>query len=220
MANGQDTENNAAETETVDPKLANLVNSAVSSQLKRHMKGFGDQFGALLDEKLAALRTTSAPAAPAAPAVPTNSAGAPAANDETQKEIADLRLELKQQKQRAAEKEVFADVRSLLAGKVRPEAMDTAIKLLKADGLIKINARDGSAMFKHADGDLDLSEGIAEWLKGEGAMFVPAPTAKKPQIRGPNRAPARLAPGTSDENLTPAQKSLRALSARGLSISD
>lgn len=213
MANGQETETNATDQETaVDPKLANLVNAAVSSQLKRHMKGLGDTIGATLDEKLSALGLKPQPAAP--------QGGAQAGNEsEALKEVEKLRGELKAQKQRAAEKEVFADVRSILSGKVRPEAMDTAIKVLKADGVIKIDARDGTATIKHAElGDLDLNEGLSEWLKGEGALFAPAPTGKKTPVRGPNRAPARPAPTANDEQLTPAQKSMRDLQARGLSL--
>jgi hypothetical protein len=213
MANGQDTETNATDQETaVDPKLANLVNAAVSSQLKRHMKGLGDTIGATLDEKLSSLGLKPQPAAP--------QGGAQAGPEsEALKEVEKLRGELKAQKQRAAEKEVFADVRSILSGKVRPEAMDTAIKVLKADGVIKIDARDGTATIKHAElGDLDLNEGLSEWLKGEGALFAPAPTGKKTPVRGPNRAPARPAPTVNDEQLTPAQKSMRDLQARGLSL--
>lgn len=210
MANGQETETNATDQETaVDPKLANLVNAAVSSQLKRHMKGLGDSFGSMLDEKLSALGVKPQPA----PAKETQDAADP------MKEVEKLRGELKAQKMRAAEKEVFADVRSILSGKVRPEAMDTAIKVLKADGVIKIDARDGAASFKHAElGDLDLNEGLSEWLKGEGALFAPAPTGKKPPVRGPSRAPARPAPTAHDEQLTPAQRSMRDLQARGLSL--
>lgn len=210
MANGQETETNATDQETaVDPKLANLVNAAVSSQLKRHLKGLGDTIGATLDEKLSALGVKPQPA-PAKDA-----ADVP----DPMKEVEKLRGELKAQKLRAAEKEVFADVRSILSGKVRPDAMDTAIKVLKADGVIKIDARDGAASFKHAElGDLDLNEGLSEWLKGEGALFAPAPTGKKTPVRGPNRAPARPATTVNDEQLTPAQKSMRDLQARGLSL--
>lgn len=199
---------------TVDPsvdadtKLSNLVNSAVASQLKRHIKGLGDQFTATLDERLAGFKPQAPAAAPgnAAPAV------------DPMQEVDKLRGELKAQKVRAAEKEVFADVRSYLSGKVRPEAMDTAIKLLKADGSIKVDVRDSSAKVKHPDGDLDLHEGLSEWLKGEGAIFAPVQAAKKPPIKGPHRAPVRGNGGAETETLTPAQKSLQALQARGLSL--
>lgn len=211
MANGQDTENNAAETDTaVDPKLANLVNSAVSSHLKRHLKVLGDQLGSMLDERLAALQPK--------PAAQQGQQGATAPDNDPMKEIEKLRGELKTQKQRAAEKEVYADVRSLLTGKVRPEALDTAIKVLRSDGVIKIDARDGTATFKHSElGDIDLNEGLTEWLKGEGALFAPTAQAKRTPVRGPSRAPARPT-ATNDESLTPAQKTARDLQARGFSL--
>lgn len=204
-----DEQNPVVPSDDADTKLSNLVNSAVSSHLKRHMKGFGDQLGTMLDERLSAFK----PAAPAA--APGNAA--PAADP--MQEVEKLRGELKAQKMRAAEKEVFVDVRSQLVGKVRPEAMDTAIKLLKADGLIKIDARDSSVKMKHSElGDLDLSEGLSEWLKGEGSIFAPSQSARKPPVRGPNRAPVRVSVGNDTENLTPAQKTQRMLQARGLSL--
>lgn len=204
-----DQETPVVPSDDADTKLSNLVNSAVASHLKRHTKGFADQLGTMLDERLAAFK----PAAPAA--APGNAA--PAADP--MQEVEKLRGELKAQKVRAAEKEVFADVRSYLSGKVRPEAMDTAIKLLKADGSIKVDARDSSAKVKHAElGDLDLHEGLSEWLKGEGAIFAPVQAAKKPPIKGPHRAPVRGNGGAETETLTPAQKSLQALQARGLSL--
>jgi len=197
--------------EDADTKLANLVNSAVTSQLKRHMKNLGDQFGSMLDERLAALQPK--------PAAQQGQQGASAASDsDAMKEVEKLRGELKAQKQRAAEKEVYADVRSILTGKVREEAMDTAIKVLRSDGVIKIDARDGSATFKHSElGDVDLSEGLTEWLKGEGALFAPVAQAKRTPVRGASRAHARRT-ATNDDNLTPAQKTARDLQARGFTL--
>ena len=204
--------------EDADTKLANLVNSAVTSQLKRHMKNLGDSFGSMLDERLASLNLGKKEE-------PKPSKGEEA-KDTNEKEsaamseIEKLRGELKAEKARAAEKEVFADIRALLVGKVRPEALDMAIKVLKADGLVKINARDGSVKLKSAEGDVELADGLEEWLKSDGAIFAPVPQAKpKPRITGPTKAPSRPASGGSgDEGLTPAQKALRALQAKGLSI--
>jgi len=200
--------------EDTDTKLANLVNSAVTSQLKRHMKGLGDSFGSMLDEKIAALNLGKKEQ-PAPEKQPDKQGKEP----DTMGEIEKLRGELKAEKARAAEKEVFADIRGLLAGKIRPEAMDAAIKVLRADGLVKISARDGSAKFKSSEGDGDVAEGLREWLEGEGAIFAPLPTQTKvkPRITGPSKAPARPV-GGGEENLTPAQRTQRALQAKGLSI--
>ena len=198
-----------------DAKLSNLVNSAVTSQLKRHMKGLGDQFGTMLDERFAAFK----PVAPAAPVVePAKGAAAPAADAASgvNDEVAQLRADLKATKLRAVEKEVYADVRSLLAGKVRPEAMDTAIKLLKASGQIKINSRTEVASFKIDDAELDLKEGLTEWLAGEGALFAPALAPARRKVNPANGAPQRGVGGGDGSNLTSAQKASRALAAKGL----
>lgn len=209
MADAIETETDTVDVDA-DKKLANLVNKAVTSQLTRHMKTFGDQFGAVLDERLSAFKAP-------APALP-GKAPAEADGNAALAEVEKLRGELTLQKQRTAEKEAYADIRSFLHGKVRPEAMDTAIKVLKADGSIKVNARDGSATMKHAElGTLDVTEGLTEWLKGEGALFAPMPTGKKPQIKGPHRAPVRPVVA-GNESLTPAQKTAQQLASMGLSI--
>lgn len=204
------------ETEVdADTKLSNLVNSAVTSQLKRHMKGFGDQFGVMLDERFAAFK----PAAPAAPVVEQDKGkAAPAADaaNGVNDEVAQLRADLKATKLRAVEKEVYADVRSLLAGKVRPEAMDAAVKLLKAGGQIKINARTEAVSFKTDDGEIDLKDGITEWLAGEGALFAPTPAPARRKVNPANGAPQRGVGGGDVSNLTSAQKASRALQAKGL----
>lgn len=213
MANVADEKdpNAGNETDTLDPKIGNAINAAVSSHLKRHMKGLGDQFGTLLDERLSALNL---------PKKETKTEDKPApAQDAAMQEVEKLRGELKAQKMRAAEKEVFADIRGMLTNKVRPEAMDTALKLLKADGLVKIDSRDNTAKFKSPDlGEVDLHEGLEEWLKGEGAIFAPPAQARKLRLTGPAKAPARPAGGGQEENLTPAQKTARALQAKGLTI--
>lgn len=207
----KDTNGNAGADDALDPKIGNAINAAVSSHLKRHMKGLGDQFGTMLDERLAALSQKKETPAPAVEK--------PAADP--MQEVEKLRGELKAQKMRAAEKEVYADIRSHLTNKVRPEAMDMAIKVLKADGLVKIDSRDGTATFKSQDlGDVELAEGLEEWLKGEGAIFAPTAQAKKPRVTGPARAPIRPGPGAvgQEENLTPAQKTARALHAKGFTL--
>ena len=209
MANVTQDENNTntQEADSLDPKIGNAINAAVASHLKRHMRGLGDQFGSMLDERLSSLGLAKkeAPASQEKPAA------------DPMQEVEKLRGELKAQKLKAFEKETFAEVKSILTGKVRPEAMDTALKVLKANGAIKIDSRDGSASFKSELGDVELSEGIAEWLEGEGALFAPQAPKMKPRVTGANKAPARPS-GVVEENLTPAQKTARALQARGMTL--
>lgn len=195
-----------------DAKLSNLVNSAVTSQLKRHLGKHESQLATMLDERFAAFK-------PAAPVVePAKGAAAPAADaaNGVNDEVAQLRADLKATKLRAVEKEVYADVRSLLAGKVRPEAMDAAVKLLKAGGQIKINARTEAVSFKTEDGEVELKDGITEWLAGEGALFAPALAPARRKVNPANGAPQRGVGGGDGSNLTPAQRTARALAAKGL----
>lgn len=119
----------------------------------------------------------------------------------------------------AVEKEAFSDVKSRLTGKVRPEALDTVMKLLRADGRIAIE-KDGSVLFVDGDEQLDLDEGIERWLKSsEGSMFVPAPGGRQGNLGGPNRRPsAKPVPrvGNAGGNLTPAQRTAQRFSKLGL----
>lgn len=217
------------DTETeVDPKLSKLVNQAVTAQLKRSMRGLPDTLGALLDEKLSAFKPSGGGAAaePEKPAKGKGADGAPAANEELEQLRADMAAQKKRladQEVRALEKEAYADVRLALQSKVKPEALDAAVKLLRADGAVKLDVKKGTYAFKGADGELlDLEEGIAEWLKGEGALFVlqqSTPGARpKPKLSAPVRAPARPGGGTNNDNLTPAQRTQNALAAKGLSL--
>ena len=211
-----------------DPKLVKLVNQAVTGQLKRAMRGHADTLSSLLDEKLAALKPNGTGAAPEAKdrTKDKSSDGAPAANEELEQlraEMAAQKKKLADQELRALEKEAYADVKAQLQGKVRPEALDMAVKLLRADGAIKLDVKKGTYAFKGPEGELlDIEEGIAEWLKGDGALFVlqqPAPGARpKPKLSAPVRAPARLGGGSNNDNLTPAQRTANALAAKGLSL--
>lgn len=211
-----------------DPKLVKLVNQAVTGQLKRAMRGHAATLGALLDEKLAALKPNGTGAAPEAKdrTKDKSSDGAPAANEELEQlrsEMAAQKKKLADQELRALEKEAYADVKAQLQGKVRPEALDMAVKLLRADGAIKLDVKKGTYAFKGPEGELlDIEEGIAEWLKGDGALFVlqqPAPGARpKPKLSAPVRAPARPGGGSNNDNLTPAQRTANALAAKGLSL--
>ena len=94
-------------------------------------------------------------------------------------DMAAQKKKLAEQELRALEKEAYADVKAQLQGKVRPEALDMAVKLLRADGAIKLDVKKGTYAFKGPEGELlVIEEGIAEWLKGDGALFVlqqPAP---------------------------------------------
>ncbi|WP_437767173.1 hypothetical protein WME77_09095 [Sorangium sp. So ce764] len=146
--------------------------------------------------------------------------GAPSAVDpEISKQIEDLRTQLKKERETTArerraarEEKAFAELRSELNGKVRPEAVDTVAKLLfHADRRVVVGD-DGSLAFKHGDAEYDLRGGLAEYLKSrDAAMFLPAPgygqPPKKPGLKVPSRAPGDKPPAAED----PMSRTLRML---------
>lgn len=220
-----ETENEEVKVEDgIDGKISKAVNSAITNHLKRRDKSLE----AMLDERFAALKSLSPSPSPGKP---DGSNGASnggnrsgkgdgvegRGDDDTRQELEKLKAELKSQKQRAAEKEAYGEIRQALTGKIRPEAMETALKVLRADGLVKIGARDGSISIAHPDGDLDVSEGLAVWLKGEGQIFAAVPSARKPPVKGPNRGPHRPT-GEEAQQMTPAQRTVASLARSGLSL--
>jgi hypothetical protein len=209
----------ADEDVALDPKIMKAVNQAVTSQLKRATGKLTDSLGTLLDEKLAAFKPAAgAPAPDKKDPAGGGAAAGPAADDGSKAELAQLRADLKAQKLRGLEKETYADVRAFLTGKVKPEALDTAVKLLKADGRIKLDMRTETASYKGDDGDVDVQTGISEWLKADGALFAAAPAPARPGARPALRAPARPNAGGGGAELTPAQKSAQQLAAKGLTL--
>jgi hypothetical protein len=167
-----------------DQKLANLVNSVVSSHLKRSLGKALDEAIAPLREQFSAQRTT------------TDAPKSPKGGDEVSQRIAALEAELsderkarKAEQSKAREDKAYLDLRAELTGKVRPEALDHAVTVLRAHGKVKVSA-DGRVSFKHADADYDLQEGVAEWVRSKDAsLFVPPPAPSAKKII-PNRPPS------------------------------
>ncbi|KYF87796.1 hypothetical protein BE20_24945 [Sorangium cellulosum] len=194
-----------------DQRLLNHVNAAVGSQLKRIVPKFLEE---ALAPHLTSLRESLQPKPE-----PKDKGGQSAVDPEISKQIEDLRNQLKKERETAArerraarEEKAFAELRSELAGKVRPETVDTVAKLLfHADRRVVIGD-DGSIAFRHGDAEYDLRGGLAEYLKSkDAAMFLPAPgygqQPKKPGLKAPNRAPGDKPQGTED----PMSRTLRML---------
>ncbi|MDI3282123.1 hypothetical protein [Polyangium sp. 15x6] len=215
MANGPETDTSADSTQGNEPsaddkKLANLVNSAVSAHLKRHLGKLSETIETSLAEKLAGLQQSAPKKADESDPKP---------DDDLRKELSALKDQLKSEKQKAREKEAYAELKAKLADKVRPEALDTVLKVLKHDGRISLK-RDGSVAFLHEDGEMDLDEGLSEWLKSrEGSMFAPPPNPRSNAAKKPNygvKAPAR----TSSESgeIDPLAKTEMMLTKLGLRL--
>lgn len=184
------------EHNTDDQKaLGNLVNSAVTSQLKRllgpavaealkpHVDGFAG-----IREQLDKLTKGVA--------TPDKSQGGQG-QDDVAKRIAELEKQLngerearKAEKASAAKEKAFSALRAELTGKVRPEAVDAAAKLLfHAEGAIHIG-EDGTVAFRMGDDEHDLATGVKAWAKSPAsALFRPAPGygEKNPGGKAPKR---------------------------------
>jgi hypothetical protein len=196
-----------------DVKLGNLVNAAVTAHLKRALPRALEEGVTPLLERFAATLPKPASTAPAA---------APQPGDELATKVAGLEAALNKERtarhaeRRAAlEEKAYGALRGALTGKVRPEAVETAARLLfKADGRVKV-ADDGTATFKHGDDELDLAGGVAAWLKTpDAALFAPPPAPKARVVPGRAPPPARP-PGAptaaAGQREDPLQKTLRDL---------
>jgi len=173
------TESAASETSTGEKDLANIINAAVASQLKRHMAKIPEMM-----ETMWAART-----APAQASAPQEGSTATTEEKSTRQELDDLKRQLKAEKQRAKEGQALSDVRGKLAPHVLPEALDLALKVIQADRRVVVK---GDAVRWMSDGvEVDVDEGISEWVNSkEAAYFLPAkrPTAQKSvNVKAPPR---------------------------------
>lgn len=209
--NNDNKENNSEQSTTqespLDQKMIDLVNSAVSS----HMKRFTSKLPDLIRDAL------PAPAEAAKSSETSNSKASPDALSEVQK----LRTELDAERKRNREKETYNNVRSYLSDKVRPEALEAAVKVLKADELVKFK-RDGTPLVKFSETEeYDLEEGLHQWLDSkEAQIFRPAPSAKGSPQRPTYSTPSKVSNGRDDSgnNLTPSEKALQQLTKMGINI--
>lgn len=202
-------------TSEADKKLANLVNAAVSSHLKRHLSKFESSILELKDQFKAQ------PAADASKGTKKKES-----DDDSlaMREVEQLKAELKAEKARVKEEQAYTSLRNYFSDKVIPERVDIALKLFKADQKVQFR-RDGSAFVKHDNAEFDLEEGAAEWLKSkEAMMFLPAPgSAKKSgSVQSKNlpfKTPAKVSNSSGqDQPTNPAMKTLQQLQKLGINI--
>lgn len=207
-------------TSEADKKLANMVNAAVSSHLKRHLSKFESSIFEL-KESFASNQSKAQPAADTSKGTKKKES-----DDESlaMREVEQLKAELKAEKARVKEEQAYASLRNYFSDKVIPERVDIALKLFKADQKVQFR-RDGSAFVKHDNAEFDLEEGAAEWLKSkEAMMFLPAPGGVKKggavQSKNlPFKTPAKVSPsGSQDQPTNPAMKTLLQLQKLGINI--
>jgi len=200
-----------SEESALDQRTINAVNAAVASHLKRHLSKLPE----MIEAQFAPLREQFA-------ARPATEQARPAPQQSTDtdalRQIEELRGQLKKEKDSAQkekrvarEEKAFSQLRTELTGKVRPEAVDAAAKILfHADRKVVVGD-DGNITFKQGDSDFDLREGISEWMKTkDAAMFLPPPSPRVPVQRtnGP-----RNSTGAPPVNEDPLAKTVRMLSA-------
>lgn len=195
-----------------DKRLANMVNSAVTAHLKRHMS----KFESLLEEKLGGIEKISS----TKQSTKTDEDKQSDVEDKVSKKDFDkLRAELDQERLKARESEVFTDIKAKLNGKVRPEAMEMSVKLLKADG--KVHVTKKGVVFKH-DGEEyeDIEEGLQAWLNSkETQLLRPAPSQSGAKAKTPFKAPARQsASAGTNKPADPMQKTIDAFQKLGLKL--
>lgn len=181
--NTQEIETSTNETSEQDKKLANLVNSAVSSHLKRSMGKMNETIESILSEKLTAFQSQSTAQVP-------SQAKEKSAKEES--EVAKLRAELAAEKRQTLEKDTYSSIKEKLNGKVRPEAIGSVLKILKADSHIDFK-KDGP-VFKFDGEELDLDSGLEAWLENseDAKLFKPAPQSqlKKSPFKAQPRTPS------------------------------
>ena len=103
----------------------------------------------------------------------------------------------------ASMRDAEAQLRTALAGKVRPEALDLAVNDLKARGAIQLTEDGGATLrlpvavagSKPEPVDFDFASGVAEYLKSpSAAVMLPAPTGggsgSPRQVNASGRQPA------------------------------
>ena len=193
-------------------ELINLVNSVTSIQLKRAQKKAAPK-----DE----VEEESEEA-------PKKKAGK---KEEEESEAAILRKELdamkaerRAEKLEAKQKEVFAEVKSTLTGKIKPEALNAAMKVLKADGNISIK-KSGDVVFKFDGEEYDsVEEGLEVWLKSDEAkLFITSTAPGYGKNKGTKASYPFPNKGTSqgsnvDGNLSAKQKTEAQLAQLGLKL--
>lgn len=210
-------------------QVAEIVNAAITSHMKRQ-PDVSKVVAQALDEFKKSLPTALAEETPSGKGGKTESnaqmAALQAKLDEMSKAVTsanDARLAAeKQQRQDRA----FSEVKSALAGKVRPEAINDVADLLQARGRIELD-ENGTPFLKvkrapapglqEEDTLMPLTDGIDAYLKKDGAIFVPAPNGSQPvvQPRGSRMPtttiPKGAIPKYEGEATTDAEKIQRAM---------
>lgn len=181
--------------------IAQIVNAAVSSHLKRSLGKAIEEAIKPVAEQLSQLKTAREEAPPQDTKKKSDVDPEVVA---LKKQVADLTTAMQRSAEEAAaaqrqarEEKAYASLRDQLQGKVRPEALPIALDVIRARKLLTIN-EDGTVTFRHRaalakgmeeqDHEFPLDRGVGEFLKSkDAALFLPAPGGPGP--RQGNRPP-------------------------------
>lgn len=188
------------EPKSSEPNLGNLVNSAVTAQLRRFAE---KQLPSMLEsaikpltEQLAALKAAPPPPPPEEDSKKKVSPEVAALTQQLEDMKAALKNEAESRalaEKKAREDRVFSDFKGHLAKSVRPEMLDViANHLFHVQKMVEIDD-SGSATFKGTRTNYGITEeiayplkdGVDNWLKSEDAKpYLPAPgTSNTPTTR-------------------------------------
>jgi hypothetical protein len=210
---GTDTNNQQPKALT-NEDVANIANSAITAQLKRFME---KQLPGLFEQHLKPI--TERLAAPQTPPEGGEGGGKKGKQDPEMlamaQKVADMEKALQSERDRvtAAEKKnredrAYAELRTSLEGKVRPEFIDiVAENLFHVKKAVEFDDA-GNPLFKtkraplYAGAEaeevsLPLRDGVGEFLKSEFAKpYLPAPSAGAGSTPLPKRGPSPVQAGT------------------------
>lgn len=224
-------QDSSQEPSEADKKLANMVNSAVTSQLKRALPKHLEEALTPHMSKFEQMLSSFKPAEASKPQAQASSSQQASGTDpEVLKQLEDMKSQLRREqdtrakeRQQARQDKAFSEVRGELTGKVRPEALDHVMKVLAHDGLVQVDTA-GTVSLKIGEDALPIREGLSEYLKRkENSIFLPAPGYGQPvkkaigqnQRQAPQRTQAGRSNGQPQEREDPLQKTLRDLNLGG-----
>lgn len=192
-------------------ELSQLVNSAVTAQLKRAFtKELAPAIQAAmapLKQELDALKQKDGDAAQAQPNGKKNPEMLALEQRLEQMQAALQKAEDEKTAERKAAREdrAFSELVSSLTGKVRPGTETMVAKLLKADGKLIVDEEAGAVLrvrgsrvkgMPEEDLDLPIVDGVAHYLKTKDAqIFLPSPSNGGAGSEGRVSPTARRAPG-------------------------
>ena len=214
-----DTDKDTSTESLTEARIHELINAALLGSSKRTEKRFAE----MLEQSLAGFKdktetkveVQSDKVAPSAEV-----AALQKQIEKMQKEREAEKLSLAAQSKSVREKEAYGQLKSLLTGKVKPEAIEHVAKLIfHADKRVAVNDEGQMTYRTDDDSEIDINEGVKQYLKSKDAsIFLPAPVSKaapaKPAFGGlqlPNRS-------TSEEVKPSASQASDLLKKLGLSV--